>query len=393
MARVGSIRISFSKPLMERYDVIVLGLGGMGSAAAAHLATRGQRVLGLEQFEPVHDLGSSHGQTRIIRKAYWENPAYVPLLERAYELWFDLERASNQSLYLRTGGLMVGRPDSDLIRGSQRSAREHGLPHEMLDAVDIRKRFPAMRPHPEEIGLFEEPAGILFPESCVHAHLAWATRSGADLRFGAAVREWHAGDNGVAMTTVAGETLHGHSLVICAGAWLSRQARELGLPLRVERNIAHWFSPAEHAEYFTPGRLPIYILERDPQSPLYGFPDLGDGVKAAFHHSHDYVAPDTIDRTVAPEDVQRVRDALASWLPDANGPHLASSVCMYTLTPDEHFVIGRHPAHACVFIAGGFSGHGFKFCSVVGEIMADLVTTGTTRHPIGLFDFARLAAR
>lgn len=372
------------------FDVIILGLGGMGSAAAAHLAARGKRVLGLEQFGPVHDRGSSHGQTRIIRKAYWEDPSYVPLLLRAYELWSELERRSGKQLYLRTGGLMVGDPSSALITGSRRSALEHDLAHEMLDAQAIRSRFPAMRPLPHEIALFEEPAGILFPEACVQAHLDWAAASGATLRFETRVKSWETSAEGVTVTTTAGEKFSATHLVVCAGAWLAQAASELNLPLRVERNIAHWFAPTANAEWFSPERFPIYILERDPVSPLYGFPDLGHGVKAAFHHSHRYVSPDEIDRDVAPQDVQNVRDALETWLPDANGRHLVSSVCMYTLTPDEHFLIGFHPQHPNVVIAGGFSGHGFKFCSVVGEALADLVIAGSTTHPLRLFDLARV---
>ncbi|HXW52012.1 MAG TPA: N-methyl-L-tryptophan oxidase [Candidatus Acidoferrales bacterium] len=375
------------------YDAIIIGLGGMGSAAAAHLAAKGKRVLGLEQFTPVHDRGSSHGQTRIIRKAYWEDPSYVPLLERAYELWADLERRSGKRLYLRTGGLMVGDPKSALITGSRRSAAEHGLAHEMLDAGGIRSRFPAMRPLPDEIALFEEPAGILFPEPCVQAHLDWAASAGAELRFQAKVESWEPTSSGVKVTAATGQTFDADHLVICAGAWLSQAARELDLPLRIERNIAHWFEPAANRELFAPERLPIYILERDPASPLYGFPDLGGGMKAAFHHSHDYVSPDGIDRTVSAADVQAVRDALAEWMPDGNGRHVASSVCMYTLTPDEHFLIGFHPRFANVIVAGGFSGHGFKFCSVVGEALAELVSDGDTKQPLGLFDLKRVAQK
>jgi len=378
---------------MSTYDAIVLGLGGMGSAAAAHLASRSKRVLGLEQFAPAHDRGSSHGQTRIIRQAYWEDPAYVPLLLRAYDLWLELERKTGRALYLRTGGLMVGQERSSLVSGSRRSALEHGLKHEMLDAREVRARFPATRPHSDEVALFEEPAGILFPEACVRAHLEWATRSGADLRFEASVSSWQAhADGRVRVSTAAGESFEADTLIICAGAWLSQQAKELGLPLRVERNVAHWFAPVANADLFAPDRLPVYIVERDPRSVLYGFPSVGgEGIKAAFHHSHTFTTPEVIDREVAPQEVERVRVALADWLPDANGKHLASSVCMYTLTPDEHFLIGRHPHQRNVIIAGGFSGHGFKFCSVVGELLADLVVNDSTKHDIGLFGFERLA--
>jgi sarcosine oxidase len=226
---------------MSNYDTIVLGLGGMGSAAAAHLASRGKRVLGLEQFAPAHDRGSSHGKSRIIRQAYYEDPAYVPLLLRAYELWADLEKRTTEPLYLRTGGLMVGKPESELVQGSLNSARTHGLAHELLDAKQMRQRFPATQPNADEVALFETPAGILFPEACVAAHLQWATQAGADLRFHTEVATWRTTDAGVEVTTAADERFAAQRLVLCAGAWLAPLVAELELPLRVERNVMHWF--------------------------------------------------------------------------------------------------------------------------------------------------------
>ncbi|MBV8262349.1 MAG: N-methyl-L-tryptophan oxidase [Candidatus Eremiobacteraeota bacterium] len=377
----------------DRYDAIVLGLGGMGSAAAAHIALRGKRVLGLEQFTPAHDRGSSHGASRIIRQAYFEDPAYVPLLLRAYELWQELERTSDEPLYLRTGGLMVGRMDSALVQGSLRSAREHGLEHELLSATDIARRFPATAPRDNEVAVYEKPAGILFPEACVRAYLKAAGAVGADLRFETPVQKWQASDNGVDVTLTSGERVTGNSLVVCAGAWLPQMAAELALPLRVERNVVHWFQPRSNPELFTPDKLPVYILDRGQRFMLYGFPDVEfAGIKAAFHHSEIFASPEEMKRTVAPDEVDAVRDALAQWLPRGAGQHLASSVCMYTLTPDLHFVIGKHPAHANVIIAGGFSGHGFKFCSVVGETIADLVVEGESFNTIELFSPTRFGA-
>ena len=368
------------------YDALVLGLGGMGSAAAAHIAARGKRVLGLERFTPAHDQGSSHGGSRIIRQAYFEDPAYVPLLLRAYELWQGLERTSDEPLYLRTGGLMVGTMESELVRGSLRSAREHGLAHELLGPTDMERRFPATSPREDEVAVYEEPAGILFPEACVRAHLARATSSGAELRFSTPVRSWEAEADSVSVTLASGERIPANTLVLCAGAWMPEVARDAQLPLVVERNVVHWFQPASQPQMFAPDRLPVYILDRGERFMLYGFPDVEyAGIKAAYHHSDVQTTPDQLDRTVKPAEVDAVRQALSSWLPRGAGQHLASSVCMYTLTPDLHFVIGVHPKHPSVILAGGFSGHGFKFCSVVGEIIADLVTAGRTSHPIELF--------
>ena len=368
------------------YDAIVLGLGGMGSAAAAHLAARGKRVLGLEQFTPAHDRGSSHGNSRIIRQAYAEDPAYVPLVLRAYELWRALEKESDEPLYVRTGGLMVGRTESELVLGALRSAREHGLKHEMLSAKDIERRFPATAPRDDEVALFEAPAGVLFPEACIRAYLKRATASGAELYFETSVASWRSRAGGVEVTLAGGQRYEAQSLVMCAGAWMPAVAADLHLPLRVERNVMHWFAPASHLELFGPDRLPIYILDRGQQHMLYGFPDVEyAGIKAAFHHSQIYTTPEELDRNVANSEVETLRASLAQWLPQGTGRHLASAVCMYTLTPDLHFVIGHHPDDPNVVIAGGFSGHGFKFCSVVGEVLADLVIDGVTRHPIELF--------
>lgn len=373
------------------YDAIVLGLGAMGSAALAHLAARGRRVLGLEQFSPAHALGSSHGGSRIIRQAYFEDPAYVPLVLRAYELWAALEHGTGRHLFLRTGGLMAGSKGSDVVEGALRSAREHGLKYERLTATEIRRRFPVTRPRDDEEGVYEPDAGVLFPEECVLAHLQAAVASGAAAHFGTPVTGWEATGTGVRVITPTG-TVEAEQLVITAGPWLGTVARELGLPLQVERQVMLWWEPSASHEDFAPGRFPIWILGRQGEQPLYGFPTLpGQGLKAAFHHGGATVDPDTVDRAVTKDEVQTACRALASWLPDAVGRHLRSAVCLYTNTPDEHFIISPHPHHPNVVLAGGFSGHGFKFAPTVGEILADLALEGHTRHPIGLFSPARFA--
>lgn len=374
-------------------DVLVLGLGGMGSAALMHLAARGLKAVGLEQFSPAHAQGSSHGQSRIIRQAYFEDPAYVPLLMRAYALWSELEAATGAQLFVRTGGLFMGYPGSEVVEGSLLSAREHGLPHQLLTAEEIRQRFPAIRPEPEEVALYEENAGLLFPERCILAHLEQATRLGAEARFGVRVDGWRpAPDGGVVVESSSGE-IHARKLVVTAGAWSRSLLSDMELPLKVERNVMHWFAPTEQPELYEPGRLPVYVTERRGQPVFYGFPALpGEGVKIGIHHSEVYTSPEAIDRQVSEGEVAAMRAVLAGWLPGANGAHQRSTVCMYTNTPDGHFVIGLHPTHANVVVAGGFSGHGFKFCSVVGEVLADLAAEGTTRHPIGLFSPARFGA-
>jgi sarcosine oxidase len=374
------------------HDVIVAGLGGMGSAAAYQLAGRGQRVLGLERFSPAHDRGSSHGRSRIIRQAYFEGSEYVPLLLRAYELWEQLEEETGQRLMTLTGGLMIGREDGELVSGSVRSAEEHGLPYEKLDAAEIRRSFPAYAPAPGTVALYEEKAGFVRPEETVKAHLDRANSSGADLRFGEPVLSWEASGDGVRVETPKSSYEAGR-LVISPGAWAPQLLADLDLPLEVIRQVMFWYEPKNGLEPFLPERFPIFIWEPEDGNMFYGFPaqDADRGVKAAFFRAGGVpTSPDTIDREVHEEEIGFLRGYLAEHVPELAGRCLVARACMYTNTPDEHFVISAHPGHPQVVIACGFSGHGYKFCSVVGEIVADLAIEGSTRHPIDLFSPARL---
>jgi sarcosine oxidase len=374
------------------HDVIVAGLGGMGSAAAYQLAGRGQRVLGLERFSPAHDRGSSHGRSRIIRQAYFEGSEYVPLLLRAYELWEQLEEETGQRLMTLTGGLMIGREDGELVSGSVRSAEEHGLPYEKLDAAEIRRSFPAYAPAPGTVALYEEKAGFVRPEETVKAHLDRASSSGADLRFGEPVLSWEASGDGVRVETPKSSYEAGR-LVISPGAWAPQLLADLDLPLEVIRQVMFWYEPKNGLGPFLPERFPIFIWEPEDGNMFYGFPaqDADRGVKAAFFRAGGVpTSPDTIDREVHEEEIGFLRGYLAEHVPELAGRCLDARACMYTNTPDEHFVISAHPGHPQVVIACGFSGHGYKFCSVVGEIVADLAIEGSTRHPIDLFSPARL---
>jgi sarcosine oxidase len=373
------------------FDVIVIGLGGMGSAAAAHLAARGQRVLGLEQFTPAHDRGSSHGDSRIIRQAYYEDPAYVPLLRRSYELYEDLDSTSPGVLTL-TGGLMMGAAGSRTVAGSLASARAWDLPHELLDTADLRRRFPTFAVADDTVALHEDRAGFVRPEQTVLEHLRRATAAGADLRFGEPALDWTADDGGEGITVRTATGVHrATSLVVSAGAWAPRLLPQLAPHLTVERQLLFWFAPDGPVQPFRD--QPVFIWEHAPDLQLYGFPAYGpggDGVKVAFFRNGRPTDPDRLDRTVRPEEVAQMRDHLAQWMPALAGTHLRDVACMYTTTPDEHFVISLHPEHPQVAIAAGFSGHGFKFVPLVGEVLADLVTERSTAHPIGLFDPARL---
>lgn len=357
------------------YDVVVAGLGGVGSAAAAVLARRGQRVLGLDRHRAGHDQGASHGETRIVRMAYFEGAAYVPLLHRAYELWDEL------GLLTRTGGLYLGSPDSRVLAGSLATAQQWGLPHELLDAVDVARRFPAFTPPGDTVALLEADAGVVSPESAVGAQLHRAATAGAELRHGEPVIGWTATGAGVRVTTSAG-TYDAGALVLAPGRW-AEELLDLPLPLRVERRVMHWFAPLAPQD-FAPGRCPVWLWERPDGTVPYGVPDVGTGAKASIHHSTLRPAPDWTG-----EDVSAL---LAPLLPGLGDRRVRKVDCAYTLTPDEHYVVGRHPASERVVLACGLSGHGFKLTPVLGEVLADLVLEGITGDDLTLFDPGRFGA-
>lgn len=372
------------------YDVIVIGLGGMGSAAAYHLAARGQRVLGLEKFTPAHDRGSSHGGSRIIRQSYFEDPAYVPLLLRAYELWDRLAIDAGREVYRITGGLFVGPPDCETVAGSLAASRQWDLPHELLDAAEIRSRFPNFTPAPTDMALYEAKAGFARPEMTVQAHIDLAEQAGATLSFGDEVLDWAETSGGVTVRTKSATYTAGQ-LVICPGAWAPQLLAEFGIPITIERQVLYWLDPIGGIGPFVD--QPIFIDENADNMQFYGFPAIDGphgGVKVAFFRKGAVCTPETIDRTVSDNEIREMRDRAAELLPALDGECVHSATCMYSNTPDQHFVIARHPDSANVTVACGFSGHGFKFVPVVGEILADLAIDGATNHPISLFDPKRL---
>lgn len=379
----------------ETYHTIIIGLGAMGSAAAFHLARRGRRVLGLERFTPAHDKGSSHGQSRIIRLAYYEDPAYVPLLRRAYELWRELDGSAGEPVMRITGGLMIGEGDAaSIVRGAERSAVEHGLAHELLDAAAIRRRFPQFNVPDGGVGLYETAGGVVFPEAAIRAHLRGAESAGATLRFEEPVLSWEAAPSGdrVRVTTARG-SYEAARLVVAAGAYAPALLADAGLPLTVQRNVLYWFTPTRRRELFSLERCPIFIWELPDGRATYGFPEIPGaplGVKIAFHNYGPVVTPETIDRQVHAEEVAEIRAFTAQRMPDiATGELLATATCMYTLTPDQHFVLDAHPRHPQVLICSPCSGHGYKMASAIGEVMADLAEHGATTHPIAPFRAGR----
>lgn len=367
-------------------DVIVVGLGAMGAASARALSRRGLRVIGLDRFAPPHGLGSSHGDSRIIREAYFEHPSYVPFVRRAYLLWEEIERESGRGLLSRTGGLMIGPRDGALVTGALLSATTHGLPHELLDAKEISRRVPAFRPHADWMGVWEPNDGVLRPEAGIAAMLGTAARHGARLHTNEPAIAWRAHGEGVAVTTARG-AYHAAACVLAAGAWMPRLLPDL--PLTVARQLLFWFEPVGARNAHDAGLCPISIWEYGDERFFYSFPRSEQGVKVAIHGRGSLADPDHLDREVRPEEVAEVRALLHEYMPFASGPLTASVACMYTNTPDGHFVLDRHPEHAQTLIVSACSGHGFKFAPVVGEAVADLLVEGRTRHDLSRFGARR----
>ncbi|MDG4820335.1 N-methyl-L-tryptophan oxidase [Asanoa sp. WMMD1127] len=387
----------------SRPEVVVVGLGTMGAAAAYHLASRGVRVLGLDRFRPPHTRGEHAGGSRIIRQAYAEGRAYVPLVQRAYELWQQLSEVAGVELMTPTGGLMLGRADSAQVAGALASAQAHGLEHEMLDARTIRARFPAFAPDDDEIGLYERAAGVVRPEAAISAHLRLAEGWGADLRYGGAVTGWDADADGVTVH-VDGATVSADRLIVCPGPWAADLLQMRGNPVTLQSRLQHYWLPSEP---FAIGRCPVWIWEPADDAVAYGIPafsppadlhDLGPGVgavvKAAFHSGDRPADAELGAPSATPDDLADVVAWLARRLPAlADSEYLEAKACLYTMTPDEDFILGPHPEAANVAVAAGFSGHGFKFAPVVGEILADLAQTGHTLHTIDQFAPGRFTAK
>ncbi len=382
------------------FDVIVIGVGTMGSAACEALARRGRRVLGLEQFDIPHALGAHHGQSRMFRTAYYEHPDYVPLLRRSLELWRDLEARAKVDLLYLTGGLYVGpnspngRGGGELVPRSIESARRFHLSHQVLSHAELQRRFPSFRLPDSHIGLLERDAGFVVPERAVGAMAAMALRNDAELRGRERVVEWSADDSGVRVRTDRAE-YRAASLILAGGPWSAKLCRGVGVEIGISRQVLGWVRPNVQG-IFELGRFPCWAVERDDGSLYYGFPELPwhPGFKTALHARGTPADPDALDRLPTAHDEAGFREGLRLHLPDADGPLLSMGVCMYDNSPDGHFVLDRHPAHDHVIVATGFSGHGFKFAPVIGEALADLAIAGSTGLPIeflGLSRFARAA--
>jgi len=369
----------------ERAQVVVIGLGAMGSAVCDQLASRGADVIGFDQFSVPSERGSSHGESRIIRMCYFEHPDYVPLLKRAYEHWHALNVRTGRPVLEITSGLFIGPPECELVAGSKRAADAHGLPHEMLSNSELMRNWPQFAVRKDMIALVEPTGGLLRPELAIESFARLAQANGARLHDHEAVVSWRAERDHVVVQTAA-RAVRAKSLIITAGAWSSRLIGELNPMLRVSRQVMAWIQPKQ-PEQFALGTFPIWAMEHPCDNRMdfhYGFPslDCGRTIKVARHHPGETIDPDRRGDAAQPADEDEVRPFVERYVPNANGELRAMKLCMYTNSPTGHFIVDRHPVHANVFFAAGFSGHGFKFAPVMGEALADLALNGTTSLPV-----------
>ena len=374
--------------MTTRYDVIVIGVGGMGSAAAYHLARRGQRVLGLERFDIPHAMGSSHGMNRIFRRTYYEHPAYVPLLGRAFDLWRDLEAETGHPVLHVTGAVDAGPEASRTFQGSLSSCRQYGLAYEVLDATDLRRRFPAYRLPAGHMAVVQPDGGFVASERAIVAHVQGAQAAGAVIQAREKVLTWAIHAGGVSVETERSR-YDAAQLVIAAGPWIAELVPSLRRVAVPERQVLGWFQP-RMPDLFRGERFPVFNITVE-EGDFYGFPEFGiPGFKfGRHHHFGEATTADGCDREPHPRDEDMLRVFGERYFPDGMGPTMSLKACLFTNTPDENFIIDRHPDHPEVLLLSPCSGHGYKFCSVVGEIAADLLTRGTTPHDLALFRLAR----
>ena len=377
----------------NHFDVIVLGVGSMGSAACYHLAKRGVKVLGLDQFEIPHNQGSHHGKSRMIRKTYYEHPDYVPLLHRAYELWDELEEKASETVINRTGALYLCSSEDSVVSGSLHAAKKHKLPHRYLTASEIREDYPAFSVDDSFEGFFEPEGGYLRPEQGIVEHAWQASGAGAKILTNTPALSWKATSDGVEVNTAEG-TLHADQLIVSAGAWTNSILKNLGVELTVTRQVQAWFNPEVDPVLFSPENFPCWFIESDSPHGHYGFPILPGqkGLKVAEHKPGTRIPIDQVGKAIeapTPAELEALRQTLCQYIPGSAGSLLKSCTCLYTNSPDQHFIVDKHPNHERVTIAAGFSGHGYKFASVIGEVLADLALDGSTQHPIEFLSLDR----
>ena len=374
--------------MKEKFDIIIIGAGAFGSSTAYHLSKSIKKVLVIDKYIPPHVFGSSHGQTRIIREAYFEDPIYVPLLRKAYTLWDELERQSDEKLFLKTGGLMLGNKESHVIQGTLKSAITFNIDHEILDQQNILSKFPSFNSDEKTMGVYEHRAGILFPEKCVETALKIARQNGVKLNFNETVTSINKSPNSVEIKTDKG-LYKAEKCIVVAGPWMKKLIPEINLPLKTTRQVLYWYDINKtNINYPSPEKFPIFIWNTESGKHFYGFPDVGNGFKIAFHDKGEECDPDHLNRNISAEEIEEMNQIIKTHFHFSASFNNATT-CIYTNTPDDHFIIDYHPDHNNIIIASPCSGHGFKFSSVIGKILADKALDNYIEFDLSHFELKR----
>ncbi len=374
---------------MRTFDVAVLGVGGIGSAACYHLARTGLRVVGIEQFSIPHSRGSSHGVTRILREGLHENETYVPLVRRALELWRELEKTSGTQLFYQTGSLDIGLPESSIVVGSLNSCQRWSIPHESFTASELRRRYPVLRIYDETIAVFQPNSGFVLAEGSITAHVNGACDHGAEIHGHEKMIGWEANGDGYAIQT-SHDRYEVGQIVFTVGAWASKVAG-LSVQVRPERAVLGWFQPKENAARFGVGSLPVWIIDSPDGGHFYGLPVFGiPGFKLGrLSRNLDEVDPDLPLLEPDSRDEQDLRQFLEKHFPDANGSLLSMQTAFFEHSPDRHFIIGELPDFPGAWVIAGLSGHGFKYASALGELAKDLLVQRKSGYDLSPFRLDR----
>lgn len=379
----------------NQFDLIIVGVGSMGAATAYYLSKQGLKVLGIEQFDIVHERGSHGGQSRIIRKAYFEHPDYVPLMHKAYENWKQIESESNTKLYTETGIVYFGKEFDPLIAGAQQSAALYELNVKRYNANDAREKFPAFKIPDDFIALAEPEAGFIIPDKTIKVYAAQAQKNGAIFLTNTKVKEWKQHKDVIEITTNQ-DTYTSNKLVITAGAWTKKIVPVLKPDIQVTQQVVAWVKP-KNIDKFKLGSFPCWLIQDPKKGSFYGFPILPsstygqpEGLKIAHHFPGEPVDPDRPDNAINTERIEDIKFMLQKYFDEAEAEIVELKTCLYASTTDEDFIIDFLPdSNKKVVIACGFSGHGFKFAPVVGEILADMSIKGNTDLPINFLKLDR----
>lgn len=370
-------------------DVIIIGLGAMGSATSMFLSHNGIKVIGFDSYSPPHEFGSSLGHTRVIREAYHEGTTYVPIVQRAYEIWLEMNENSKVPIIETYGGLLIGRKTGD-IENALKSANKYDIPIKKMTNDEISQKFSVLNPPKEYIGLLESRGGAVFVENSINHMLNTALNNGSVHKYNERVVRWSKKSNYYLVETNLGN-YKAEKLVFSSGAWITKLLPTLKLPIKIERQVLFWFSPRKNPDKFKSINMPNSGWDLDNGLSFYTMPNLENrGFKVAMHHNGEFVDPDTLIRESNDSDLKMVRDFLEEYIPDGNGELIDSKVCMYTDTPDQDFLIDSHPDDENIIICSPCSGHGFKFTPAIGEICSSLIINNSTNFDLDKFSLERL---